>query len=59
MLALRDAHLLPTLNLENPTLPVILDYIPKTGREVAVCYALSNSFGFGGINASLVFGQGG
>jgi len=34
-----------------------LDYIPGHGRETMVEYILSNSFGFGGINASLVFGQ--
>ncbi len=57
MLALRHAYLPPTLNLEAPDPACDLDYIPGTGREVAVRYVLSNSFGFGGINASLVFGQ--
>ena len=57
MLAFRHGYLPPTLNLEDPDPACDLDYIPGTGREVAIRYALSNSFGFGGINASLVFGQ--
>jgi 3-oxoacyl-[acyl-carrier-protein] synthase II len=56
MLALRHAYLPPTLNLEDPDPACDLDYIPGRGREVAVRYILSNSFGFGGINAALVFG---
>ena len=58
MLALRHADLPPTLNLEDPDPACDLDYIPGRGREVAVRHILSNSFGFGGINASLVFGEG-
>jgi 3-oxoacyl-[acyl-carrier-protein] synthase II len=57
MLAFRHAYLPPTVNLEDPDAACDLDYIPGTGREVAVEYILSNSFGFGGINATLVFGQ--
>jgi 3-oxoacyl-[acyl-carrier-protein] synthase II len=56
MLAVRHAYLPPTLNLEEADPQCDLDYIPGTGRETAVRYVLSNSFGFGGINASLVFG---
>jgi 3-oxoacyl-[acyl-carrier-protein] synthase II len=56
MLALRHAYLPPTLNLEDPDPACDLDYIPGRGREVAIRYILSNSFGFGGINAALVFG---
>ncbi len=56
MLALRHAYLPPTLNLEDPDPACDLDYIPGTGREIVVRHILSNSFGFGGINASLVFG---
>jgi 3-oxoacyl-[acyl-carrier-protein] synthase II len=56
VLALRHAYLPPTLNLEEPDPACDLDYIPTTGREVAVRHIVSNSFGFGGINASLVFG---
>jgi 3-oxoacyl-[acyl-carrier-protein] synthase II len=57
MLAFRHAYLPPTINLEDPDPECDLDYIPGHGREIAVEYILSNSFGFGGINASLVFGQ--
>ncbi|TMI80542.1 MAG: beta-ketoacyl-ACP synthase II [Bacillati bacterium ANGP1] len=57
MLALRHAYLPPTVNLDDPDPACDLDYIPGRGREAAVEYILSNSFGFGGINASLVFGQ--
>jgi 3-oxoacyl-[acyl-carrier-protein] synthase II len=53
-LALDREWLPPTLNLDVPGEGCDLDYIPKTGRERGVEYALSNSFGFGGINAALV-----
>jgi 3-oxoacyl-[acyl-carrier-protein] synthase II len=56
LLALRHAYVPPTLNLEEPDPACDLDYVPGTGREAAVRHVLSNSFGFGGINASLVFG---
>jgi len=45
----------PTINLENPDPDCDLDYVPHTGREMPIRYALSNSFGFGGTNASLLF----
>jgi 3-oxoacyl-[acyl-carrier-protein] synthase II len=45
----------PTINLENPDPECDLDYVPHTGREMPIQYALSNSFGFGGTNASLLF----
>lgn len=54
-LALEQRWLPPTVNLDCPDESCDLDYIPKQGRERAVEYALSNSFGFGGINAALVF----
>jgi len=53
-LALDGGWLPPTLNLDHPGDGCDLDYIPKAGRTKAVDYALSNSFGFGGINAALV-----
>jgi 3-oxoacyl-[acyl-carrier-protein] synthase II len=53
-LALKRKWLPPTLNFETPGEGCDLDYIPKVGREVGVEYALSNSFGFGGINASVL-----
>ena len=55
VLALRDQILPPTINLENPDPECDLDYIPKHARKVSVEYALSNSFGFGGTNAALIF----
>ena len=54
-LALERRWLPPTVNLEHPDANCDLDYIPSTGRAADVEYALSNSFGFGGINAALVF----
>jgi 3-oxoacyl-[acyl-carrier-protein] synthase II len=53
-LALHRGWLPPTLNLDEPGDGCDLDYIPKSGRNTSVEYALSNSFGFGGINAALV-----
>jgi 3-oxoacyl-[acyl-carrier-protein] synthase II len=53
-LALERKWLPPTLNLDAPDAGCDLDYIPKVGRDVDVEYALSNSFGFGGINAAIV-----
>jgi 3-oxoacyl-[acyl-carrier-protein] synthase II len=54
-LALRDQILPPTINQENPDPACDLDYIPNQARKTEVTYAVSNSFGFGGTNASLVF----
>jgi 3-oxoacyl-[acyl-carrier-protein] synthase II len=56
-LAFRHNYLPPTLNLDRPGPDCDLDYIPNVGREARVDYILSNSFGFGGINASLVLGR--
>ena len=53
-LALERRWLPPTLNLDTPDEACDLDYIPNTGRSLDVEYALSNSFGFGGINAAVV-----
>jgi 3-oxoacyl-[acyl-carrier-protein] synthase II len=55
ILAIRDGVLPPTINLENPDPACDLDYVPGTARESRVQVALSNSFGFGGTNGSLVF----
>jgi len=55
ILALRDQILPPTINLENPDPECDLDYVPLHARKADVQYALSNSFGFGGTNASLLF----
>ncbi len=54
-LAMRDQVIPPTINLENPDPECDLDYVPNEQRSVAMTYALSNSFGFGGTNASLLF----
>jgi 3-oxoacyl-[acyl-carrier-protein] synthase II len=47
----------PTINLERPDPACDLDYVPGTARRVRVQAALSNSFGFGGTNATLAFGR--
>jgi 3-oxoacyl-[acyl-carrier-protein] synthase II len=54
ILALRDQILPPTVNYENPDPACDLDYVPNKARKAEVVYAVSNSFGFGGTNASLV-----
>ncbi len=55
VLAIRDQMIPPTINLENPDPECDLDYVPHEKRPAAITYALSNSFGFGGTNASLLF----
>lgn len=55
ILAIRDQVLPPTINLDNPDPECDLDYVPHTAREATVKTAISNSFGFGGTNASLIF----
>jgi len=54
-LAIRDQVAPPTINLENPDPKCDLDYVPNTARPMKINVALSNSFGFGGTNGSLVF----
>jgi 3-oxoacyl-[acyl-carrier-protein] synthase II len=54
-LALRDQILPPTINYENPDPDCDLDYVPNQARPAEVEYALTNSFGFGGTNAALLF----
>ena len=56
ILAMRDSIVPPTLNLENPSAACDIDLVPLRAKERKVRYALSNSFGFGGTNASLIFG---
>jgi len=55
VLAFRDQILPPTINYENPDPECDLDYIPNKARKASIEYALSNSFGFGGTNAALLF----
>ena len=55
ILALRDQVLPPTINLENPDPECDLDYVPNKARPASLNIALSNSFGFGGTNGSLIF----
>ena len=55
ILAIRDNVAPPTINLENPSVETPIDLVPIKARERQIDVALSNSFGFGGTNASLVF----
>ncbi|MDH4019295.1 MAG: beta-ketoacyl-ACP synthase II [Xanthomonadales bacterium] len=55
VLSIRDGIIPPTINLEKPSEDCDLDYVPNTARETDVNIAISNSFGFGGTNGSLVF----
>jgi len=55
ILALRDQIAPPTINLDEPDPECDLDYIPNTAREMALRSVMSNSFGFGGHNVSLIF----
>ncbi len=55
ILAMRDGVVPPTLNLDNPSDGCDIDLVPKQAKQRKVRHALSNSFGFGGTNASLIF----
>jgi len=55
VLSLRDQVLPPTINLDNPDEKCDLDYVPHTARDCKMKVAMSNSFGFGGTNGTLVF----
>jgi 3-oxoacyl-[acyl-carrier-protein] synthase II len=56
ILALRDDVVPPTLNLDNPSPSCDINLVAKAAQERRVQHVLSNSFGFGGTNASLIFG---
>jgi 3-oxoacyl-[acyl-carrier-protein] synthase II len=55
LLAMRDGVVPPTINLDNPSIATAIDLVPHTAQQRPVNVTLSNSFGFGGTNASLVF----
>jgi 3-oxoacyl-[acyl-carrier-protein] synthase II len=55
LLAMRDGVVPPTINLDNPSVGTAIDLVPHKAQQRRVNVALSNSFGFGGTNASLVF----
>jgi 3-oxoacyl-[acyl-carrier-protein] synthase II len=55
LLAMRDNICPPTLNLDNPSVETAIDLVPKIARKKEINTVLSNSFGFGGTNASLIF----
>ena len=55
ILAMRDRVAPPTLNLDNPSVKALVDLVPHKAHECEIDVVLSNSFGFGGTNASLVF----
>ncbi len=55
LLAMRDGVVPPTINLDNPSIATAIDLVPRTAQQRPVNVTLSNSFGFGGTNASLVF----
>ena len=55
ILAIRDGVLPPTINLDNPDEGFDLNFVPNTARQMRIDVAMSNSFGFGGTNGTLVF----
>ena len=54
ILAIRDSIAPPTINLENPSVETAIDLVPQTPRKREINVVLSNSFGFGGTNASVI-----
>jgi 3-oxoacyl-[acyl-carrier-protein] synthase II len=55
ILAIRDQVAPPTINLENPDVETVIDLVPHKAKAMAINVAMSNSFGFGGTNASVIF----
>ena len=56
LMMLENQRLLPTINYRKPDPAIPLDVVPNSARDAGVSYAMSNSFGFGGQNVSLIFG---
>jgi 3-oxoacyl-[acyl-carrier-protein] synthase II len=57
VLSIRDNIAPPTINLENPSEGCDLNYVPNEAQEMPINVAVSNSFGFGGTNGTLVFNR--
>lgn len=57
ILAIRDQVAPPTINLDNPDVDCNLNYVPHSAQQCEIRYSLSNSFGFGGTNGSLLFAR--
>ncbi|MEK7661869.1 MAG: beta-ketoacyl-ACP synthase II, partial [Pseudomonadota bacterium] len=57
LLAMRDGIAPPTLNLNAPSVETKIDLVPKIAKKMEIRAAMSNSFGFGGTNAALVFAK--
>ncbi len=57
LLAIRDSIIPPTINYEHPDPELDLDYVPNQARPQELTYVMSNSFGFGGHNSTLIFGR--
>ena len=57
ILSIAEQKVAPTINLDAPGEGCDLDYVPNTARDVALDYAASNSFGFGGTNGTVIFGK--
>jgi 3-oxoacyl-[acyl-carrier-protein] synthase II len=58
IMTLRERLIPPTINYQTPDPECDLDYVPNRARPTQISYAMSNSFGFGGHNATLIFGLG-
>ena len=57
VMAIKEGIVPPTINLETPGEGCDLDYVPNTARRMNVPVVMSNSFGFGGTNASIIVGK--
>ena len=55
MLAIRDQVAPPTINLDNANVETVMDLVPHKAKPMKIDVAMSNSFGFGGTNAALIF----